>query len=722
MAASTAALGVGAVISGCALYGKLVPPATPFGTYDGEYLAASSLPGDIFAPTSGSVVAKPRGYEACETVNDLRAEVARRFHTRPCLGTRELIEAGSDEKGFEKLTLGAYTYITYAEFESSAKAFASGLCSLTGVVARDIVTVYAETKAEWMLALHGCMAANLQVATVYATLGAEGASFAINQTDSKVCVADSKLLKTLLTVSEECKQLKYVVTIGNVQAKLLADAKAKGLTVLSTAEVIKAGMGKNVSTTPAKPSDIAVIMYTSGTTGAPKGVLISHANILAGVAGLTETAMSGKLTSDSEIVYLAYLPLAHIMELALEHVMLCLGAALAYGSPGTLTDSAPKIKNCIGDAREARPTVLVCAPAVLDKIRSAVTSKITKSSKTKQLLFKLAYNTAIKRRTKNIKRGFVGSPPFWNKLVFSKMQALLGGRVQWIASGSAPLDPDTQAFVECCFNLPIVQGYALTETCCGGCGVSAGDVSPGTVGGPMACCMYKLEDWEEGGYKKKDKDDPSINAMRGEVHIGGPSVTMGYFIPSTPPRNDMEAKNIEELKGKNSNDFYTDANGTRWFKTGDIGAVDNVQKRLAIVDRKKDLVKLRHGEYVALSKVEGVLQGAAAIDQVLCVGKGTMTTLCAVIVPSKDHMVANGANTEAEEEALCKEAKYAEAFGVIVKDAAKKRGLSKTETPSVIVLSPHPWTVENDLLTAAQKKKRPQILASVQDLVDAKYK
>ena len=117
-----------------------------------------------------------------------------------------------------------------------------------------------------------------------------------------------------------------------------------------------------------------------------------------------------------------------------------------------------------------------------------------------------------------------------------------------------------------------------------------------------------------------------------------------------------------------------------------------------------------------------MLQGAAAIDQVLCVGKGTMTTLCAVIVPSKDHMVANGANTEAEEEALCKEAKYAEAFGVIVKDAAKKRGLSKTETPSVIVLSPHPWTVENDLLTAAQKKKRPQILASVQDLVDAKYK
>ena len=227
MAASTAALGVGAVISGCALYGKLVPPATPFGTYDGEYLAASSLPGDIFAPTSGSVVAKPRGYEACETVNDLRAEVARRFHTRPCLGTRELIEAGSDEKGFEKLTLGAYTYITYAEFESSAKAFASGLCSLTGVVARDIVTVYAETKAEWMLALHGCMAANLQVATVYATLGADGASFAINQTASKVCVADSKLLKVLLTVSEECKQLKYVITIGNVPAKLLADAKAK---------------------------------------------------------------------------------------------------------------------------------------------------------------------------------------------------------------------------------------------------------------------------------------------------------------------------------------------------------------------------------------------------------------------------------------------------------------------------------------------------------------
>ena len=233
-------------------------PSCPYGEFNDRtsYVAASkSEESDIFLPADGHVISKPRGYEACETLNDLRKEVARRFDTRPCLGTRELIEASTDEKGREKLTLGPYEYISYAEFESSAKAFASGLCSLTGVVARDIVTVYAETKAEWMLALHGCMAANLQVATVYATLGADGASFAINQTASKVCVADSKLLKVLLTVSEECKQLKYVITIGNVPAKLLADAKAKGLAVISAADVIEAGMGKDVSGPPAKPSD-----------------------------------------------------------------------------------------------------------------------------------------------------------------------------------------------------------------------------------------------------------------------------------------------------------------------------------------------------------------------------------------------------------------------------------------------------------------------------------
>ena len=697
-------------------------PSCPYGEFNDRtsYVAASkSEESDIFLPADGHVISKPHGYEACETLNDLRKEVARRFDARPCLGTRELIEASTDEKGREKLTLGPYEYISYAEFESSAKAFASGLCSLTGVVARDIVTVYAETKAEWMLALHGCMAANLQVATVYATLGADGASFAINQTASKVCVADSKLLKVLLTVSEECKQLKYVITIGNVPAKLLADAKAKGLAVISAADVIEAGMGKDVSGPPAKPSDIAVIMYTSGTTGAPKGVLMSHANILAGVAGLTETATSGKLTADSEIVYLAYLPLAHIMELALEHVMLCLGAAVAYGSPGTFTDSAPKINNCVGDASEARPTVLVCAPAVLDKIRSAVMAKVSKASALSRWIFHMAIRAAMERRDSNITRGFVGSPPFWNKLVFSKMHAILGGRVQWIASGSAPLDPDTQVFVECCFNVPIVQGYALTETSCGGCCVSPGDVTPGTVGGPLASCMYKLEDWKEGGYMTADKDDPSINATRGEVHIGGPSIAMGYFVPSTPARNDEEAKNIKQLVSKNASDFYTDTNGTRWFVTGDIGAVDNEHRRLMIVDRKKDLVKLRHGEYVALSKVEGVLQSDAAIDQVLCVGKSTKTTLCAVIVPSRDHMVASGASTEAEKEALCKDPKYAEAFGAIVKDVAKKRGLSQTETPSVIVLSPHAWTVENDLLTAAQKKKRPQILASVREALDA---
>ena len=721
MAASLAVGGLAAVAAGCA-YGKLVPPACPYGTHDTA--AAVEADGGVFKPavTHGAVIEAPEGYEACKTVNDLRDEVAERFAMRPCLGTRQLIEQTTDAKGFEKLTLGGYSYLTYAEFARNAKLFGAGLLAKTGIAPRDIVTVYAETKAEWMLALHGCMSVNVQVATVYATLGAEGASFAINQTSSKVCVADSKLLKVLLTVAENCPQLKYVVTIGTVQAKLLAEAKAKGLTVLSTAEVVSAGQGAAAPASEAAPNDVAVIMYTSGTTGAPKGVLISHANILAGVAGLLMTAIKGKMSPDVEgQVYLAYLPLAHIMELALEHVMLCLGVALAYGSPGTLTDSAPKIKDCLGDAREARPTVLVCAPAVLDKIRSAVTSKVTKASKTKQMLFKVALNAAFRRRERNVKRGFVGAPPFWNKLVFTKMQALLGGRVEWIASGSAPLDPDTQTFVESCFNLPIVQGYALTETCCGGCCVTPGDVTPGTVGGPMACCSYKLVDWEEGGYKVADKNDPAIAAMRGEVHIGGPSVTLGYFIPTTQPRSAEEAKNVEELVAKNASDFYTDAQGVRWFKTGDIGAVDNTHRRLRIVDRKKDLVKLRHGEYVALSKVEGVLQSAAELEQVLCVGKGNMTTLCAVIVPSADAMAAKGATTEEAQVALCKDAKFVAELTGVMKDVAKKRGLTKVETPGVVVLSAHPWTVENDLLTAAQKKKRPQILASVAGLVDAVY-
>ena len=143
--------------------------------------------------------------------------------------------------------------------------------------------------------------------------------------------------------------------------------------------------------------------------------------------------------------------------------------------------------------------------------------------------------------------------------------------------------------------------------------------------------------------------------------------------------------------------------------------------RLRIVDRKKDLVKLRHGEYVALSKVEGVLQSSPQLEQVLCVGKGDKTTLCAVIVPSRDAMAAKGATTEEAQAALCRDPAFVAELTGVVKDVAKRRGLDKAETPGVVVLSALPWTVENDLLTAAQKKKRPQILASVAGLVDAAY-
>ncbi|PNY13738.1 long chain acyl-CoA synthetase chloroplastic-like, partial [Trifolium pratense] len=322
------------------------------------------------------------------------------------------------------------------------------------------------------------------------------------------------------------------------------------------------------------------------------GVMMTHGNVLATLSAvMTIVPKLGK-----KDVYLAYLPLAHILELAAENLMAAVGIAIGYGSPLTLTDTSSKIKKGTkGDATVLMPTLLAAVPAILDRVRDGVFKKVNAAGGLSKKLFYLAYE----RRLQAINGSWFGAwgleKALWNFLVFSKVRAILGGRIRFILSGGAPLSGDTQQFINICLGAPIGQGYGLTETCAGGTFSDFDDTSVGRVGPPLPCSFVKLIDWSEGGYLTNDSPMP-----RGEIVIGGPNVTLGYF------------KNEE----KTNESYKVDEKGMRWFYTGDIGRF-HTDGCLEIIDRKKDIVKLQHGEYVSLGKVEAALIVSPYVDNIM---------------------------------------------------------------------------------------------------------
>ncbi|TGZ52049.1 hypothetical protein CRM22_010706 [Opisthorchis felineus] len=335
-----------------------------------------------------------------------------------------------------------------------------------------------------------------------------------------------------------------------------------------------------------KPSDLAIIMYTSGSTGQPKGVELTHECLVSAIAGHLQRLP--KLRSNYDI-YIGYLPLAHVFELNCELCCVIMGVRIGYSNPQTLTDTSSRIKQnfCKGDVTLLRPTLFASVPTVLERVSKAVWERVNAGGEFSKALFRFAYSYKCRR----IHGGF---PSFLvDRLIFRRVRSLMGGRLRYIVSGGAPLSEDSQLFANICL-APIIQGYGLTETSASGTLMECGDLRCNHVGAPTPAVQIKLRPWPEGGYSPHDKPSP-----RGEILIAGGPVSNGYF-------------KQPELTAR---DFYKDEDGIRWFCTGDIGLM-HTDGCLSIIDRKKDLVKLQAGEYVSLSKVELALAQSVYVEQV----------------------------------------------------------------------------------------------------------
>jgi len=632
------------------------------------------------------------------TMEKVFSHVVGKFNDRQCLGTREIFgeekEVQPDGKVHTKYNLGDYHWRSYRDFGDQAEKFGRGLREI-GVESKQRVVMFAESRAEWMIAAYGCFQHSMSIVTLYTNLGDDGITHGLSETDVSTIICSfethGKLLQVLSKDRDKIPNVKNVVIMEDLAGKTINTSKCpEGVKCIRFKEVIAKGDVEKAVTRkscPPGPDDIAIIMYTSGSTGKPKGVMLSHHNLVTAMGSLCNITDFRPETDR----FIAFLPLAHVLELLAESSCLFYGIKIGYSSSLTLTTKSSKVKTgCKGDSNILKPTLMCAVPLILERIYKSMVETMKRKGWFVEELFH--YLVAYKMKWQD--RGF--DTPLLNKTLFRRIRYFLGGKVRVLLSGGAPLASDTHSLCRTCLSMPVIQGYGLTETASCATVTHTRDRVCGRAGAPLMDVDIKLVDWEEGNYRVTDQPNP-----RGEVHVGGDNVAVGYY------------NNKEETEAN----FYEE-NGRRWFRTGDIGEFDN-DGVLKIIDRKKDLVKLQAGEYVSYGRTESILKTAPIVENICAYADPARDFIIAVVIPDKNQLKM--INPEIELLEACNDREVKNAVVAQLKEYGIKNGLKNFEIPARVLIVMDEWTPDNGLVTAAFKIRRKFIYDEYRKEIDATY-
>ncbi|NXL10554.1 ACSL5 ligase, partial [Mesembrinibis cayennensis] len=572
-----------------------------------------------------------------------------------------------------------YQWLTYKQVLDRAQYLGSGLlqkgCKPSS---NQFIGIFAQNRPEWIISEYACYTYSMVAVPLYDTLGPEAIVYIVNKADISIVICDKPEKAQVLL--ENCEQektpcLKTIILMDLFDNELKDRGAKVGVEILALQEVEELGRNNIREPVPPKPEDLCIVCFTSGTTGNPKGAMLTHQNVVANAAAFLRSTENTVECSSSDIT-ISYLPLAHMFERVVQTVVYSCGAKVGFfqGDIKLLTD----------DMKALKPTVFPVVPRLLNRVYDKIQSSA--KSPVKRCLL----NFAVIMKMAEIKQGIIRNDSIWDQLIFKKVQETMGGRMRIMVTGAAPISPSVLTFLRAALGCQIFEAYGQTE-CSAGCTFSM----PGDwTTAPLACNIIKLDDVEEMNYFSSNNE--------GEVCIKGPNVFKGYL---KDPEKTAEA---------------IDKDG--WLHTGDIGKwLPN--GTLKIIDRKKNIFKLAQGEYIAPEKIENVYIRSAPIAQVFVHGESLRSFLIGIVVPDPETLPGFAAKLgiKGSYEDMCKNPAVKKAILEDMVRLGKEAGLKSFEQVKDLYIHTEMFSVENGLLTPTLKAKRAELVKLFQKQIEDLY-
>lgn len=613
-----------------------------------------------------------------KTAHDFFEQSAARVPNSRCLGHREYDRV--------KKTWSPYIWESYGQVQKRRANLGTGLVALheaVGVTGKQYgVGIWCQNRPEWQIVDLACQSQALFSVSLYDTLGPDTTEYIVNHSALTTVCASINHIPTLLKLAPRCPTLKIIISLdplsdgelpGNSKKDILtALAASTGIQIHDMRDVEKLGETNPRPYNQPTPEDLLTINYTSGTTGNPKGVALSHYNA---VAAASSSWCIVKQGGDDDVIC-SYLPLAHIFERVAEHTALWAGIGIGFFHGNIL--ELPE------DLKLLRPSSFNSVPRLYNRFGGAIKAQTIEAPGFRGTLSRHIVETKLHNLTEVAPEKQTNKHFLYDRIWAKKVSAALGlDRAATMISGSAPIDPSLHQFLRVVFANQFIQGYGLTETYAIALAQLDNDFSAGNCGAATMSTELCLLDVPSMEYHSTDKPNP-----RGELLIRGPTVFKEYY------KNEAETKKT----------FTEDG----WFRTGDICEVDELG-RFRIIDRVKNILKLAQGEYVSPERIENVYLGNCPwLAQGYVHGDSTQSSLVAIfgvqpdlfaVFLQKQLGIAVNHLDVAALSAAAADLKVQKAALRELGKVGKAAKFNNWEHVKAVRLMVEPFTLENELLT-----------------------
>lgn len=536
--------------------------------------------------------------ENIETLQELYIHSSKKYSKKLFLGSRTLD--------------GFYSFHTYQDCFKLVSSLGEAILKLNlstktydeyHNLEMDVIGIFSKNREEWIMADLACMMNNIVVIPFFETVIPTTFAQMLEQTSMTSIFCSNKCLDFILN-QPDLKNLETIICFDSLEKKIQFKIKARGLDYCNFNDLLQFPSSQIYKVPKIKPSNVYTISYTSGSGFEPRGVIITHKNIISAL----HSGLNSELNLTKEDIYLSYLPLAHIFERYMINFMIINGCRV-----GMYNGEIMKLKSDISDLK---PTIFASVPKMYNKIFNSMDEKIKNLSGFSKYVFEKALSSKIT----NYQAGNGEKSYFWDKLVFNSIQKEMGVKFKWMLSGAAPMIPSIHVKLSLLCSSPIFEAYGLTESTGAAFITHQSQTEIGAFGASFNV-EFKLKSVGFMDYSVDYKNSKGENRPRGELLIRGPNISPGYF--------------------KNKEECLLNYVENEWLKTGDIFELDRKNGSLFLIDRKKDIFKLAFGEYISPNKIEKIYLDAKSINEILVYGEPIEEYLVAIVAINYEWLFDN---------------------------------------------------------------------------------